>query len=541
MPISLDESSINNENEKQKQEAKLREEVKPREEAKLKEEAIGYFRQEKGLSRLLKAITTKYERLGRWGGTVSLPALQEEEKEALSAFFRRDLHHHDSLRLRLEDFAEALSLTRYAPIPVLELLAGIKGAPLQTRAELAEESERAKSDFFAQFRSLYAGAYCQAFLQAVERKEPGTRGVLLAYDKNLAYDKCLAEEKNLTQLKENLEHVLQALSELNVRIELKLKRVQEYERLPVFARRVTGDPHGFDRETEAGRFLLSALAILKDKKSKERSATALVDLAPIAELSGSEELDTSLEITGAEGLNELYYEFGLLRDELWNFVTCTGMMAWEDTFEPLPVWQAAYFQPAVLNVPLREMIKLKKALPGNLYHTVEKIKYEPKVYVVENSGVFSALLDLFEQEIQDRPVNGSVQEPQPYPPIICTHGQFKLATLILLDRLAEQKTMIYYSGDFDPEGLSMLNRLFLRYPGQVVPWHFSLADYRVCLSKESIAPHRLKQLSSVNIPEVLPVKEEILARKKAGYQEGILHELWEDIKKTNILIEHSNA
>jgi uncharacterized protein (TIGR02679 family) len=119
----------------------------------------------------------------------------------------------------------------------------------------------------------------------------------------------------------------------------------------------------------------------------------------------------------------------------------------------------AYRQQVTLNLPLREVVRIDKA------YTNGKV-----VYVVENSGVYSALLDLCRDFCEEQGLKDII----PNPPLVCTHGQFKLASLLLLDKLAASGTQIYYSGHFDPEGLSMAERLLLRYPGQAKAWHYTL-------------------------------------------------------------------
>ncbi len=74
----------------------------------------------------------------------------------------------------------------------------------------------------------------------------------------------------------------------------------------------------------------------------------------------------------------------------------------------------------------------------NLSKVDKIISKRNKVFVFENPTVFSEVL-----------YRSSKEKPS----IICTYGQVKLASLILLDNLVENGTHIYYSGDFDPEGL----------------------------------------------------------------------------------------
>lgn len=111
---------------------------------------------------------------------------------------------------------------------------------------------------------------------------------------------------------------------------------------------------------------------------------------------------------------------------------------------------------------------------------------QPKVaFVVENSGVFSEILDRF----------GATR----LQPIVCAHGQFKLACLMLLDKLAAAGITIYYSGDFDPEGLQMASRLLQRYPGQAVPWRYTVDDYGHCVSEVTLSGSCLKRVDTSTI------------------------------------------
>lgn len=456
--------------------------------------AKAYFTSTKGFARLFKAMGQKYQSLGRWGGSVTLTSPQEEERDALSALFRADFSRQKSITISLERFAKALELTKFSSVSPVRLLEEIQGESLISNAERLAVKEQLKAQFFEELLSRCSLPYCQLWLQAIIAKKPGTRPVHTAY------------ETHPELLKVQMNQVLKALSDLNQRPSNKI------ERLPIFARRITQDPHGFDANSDTGRLLIQALKLL-DSEVHERDP-----LTPTFTLS----------LTGTEELTELYYSFGLLRDDLWNFVTCTGITAWEgdNGNKPLSYLSEAYLEQVTLNLPLREVVRIGHACPGLL--TMENGDESPSAkvaFVVENSGVFSALLDRFREYCEEEG-----REERANPPLICTHGQFKLASLLLLDKLAASGTIIYYSGDFDPEGLLMLERLLGRYPSQAKPWHYTVADYRLAHSEQEISPQRLKQLERVVSPELMPLKEEILKTGRAGYQEGILRELWRDVK-----------
>jgi uncharacterized protein (TIGR02679 family) len=470
------------------------------------EKAKAYFTSTKGFARLFKAMAQKYQSLGRWGGSVVLTSPKEEERNAFSTFFRDDFSRQKSITISLERFAKALELTKFSSVSPVRLLEEIHGESLISNAERTAVKERQKAQFFENLLSRWSQPYCQRWLQAIIEKKPGTRPVHTAFDTNLEL------------LSVQMDHVLKALADLNQQPTGKI------ERLPIFARRITKDPHGFDSDSDTGRLLIQALKIL-DSEVHDRD-------------------QVTLALTGTEELTELYYSFGLLRDDLWNFVTCTGITAFEgdNGNKPLSYLTEAYLQHVTLNLPLREVVRIGNAYAGLLNSKkgktnvpceypnsassgVQSSECPKAVFVVENSGVFSALLDRFREYCEEV---GRAESPNP--PLICTHGQFKLASLLLLDKLAACETRIYYSGDFDPEGLLMMERLLQRYPTQAKPWHYTLADYRLAYSEQEISPQRLKQLERVVSLELGPLKEEILTTGRAGYQEGILNELWRDIE-----------
>jgi uncharacterized protein (TIGR02679 family) len=436
--------------------------------------AVAFFKQETGFHRLMALLIEKYKGLGRIGGSVTLKGLTPREKEMFSVFFRKDCSDQRSITITFAQFADALEKTKFAGVDVKELLAGYAGGELLTKAEEKRLYEEKKQAFFSQLLEKYSHPHCRLWIEKIVKKGAGTRGIHLNYDKNPEI------------LKLQLENVLSAISQLPK---------EGYERLPVFANRITKDPHGFDYQTEQGRFLLSALQwMLKS-------------------------MDASYEISSpsAEEMTEILQHFGLFRDDILNFVTCAGILGFQKGVEePLPLWEAAWRGGSVLNVPLREIIRVSRCRPALSFFYP---KYPRVVFIVENSGVFSSLMDHFTER------EGLL------PAIICTHGQFKLAALILLDKLAAEGVELYYSGDFDPEGLQMAQRLLQRYPEHVKLWRYSAEDYERCAAKVEKMQIDLGKMASVTTPLLLLVKEKMLAIKKPGYQEELIAEMVEDIEK----------
>lgn len=100
-------------------------------------------------------------------------------------------------------------------------------------------------------------------------------------------------------------------------------------------------------------------------------------------------------------------------------------------------WFSKYDEPIYLN-----LYNL-----SNISFLEENHKYN-EVVVMENPAVF--------MEVAEKTKNRDF-------PIVCTYGQVKLSGLILLDMLVRQNYKIYYSGDIDPEGIQIADKLKSRY------------------------------------------------------------------------------
>lgn len=97
-------------------------------------------------------------------------------------------------------------------------------------------------------------------------------------------------------LREILRYVFEAVKQL--------PRMEEKELLPVFAAKLTGDPHYFDAGTVAERLLFIILSAYW-KETKDR------------------------ELSEAERKNQIFYRAGILKDDLSNDTLVYGIRAWK--------------------------------------------------------------------------------------------------------------------------------------------------------------------------------------------------------------------
>ena len=80
------------------------------------------------------------------------------------------------------------------------------------------------------------------------------------------------------------------------------------------------------------------------------------------------------------------------------------------------------------------------------------------------------------------------------------------------------------SGDLDPEGILIAQKLSRYYKGEFHYWHMETEDYEKCKSEEVISPKRMKILERITDDRLKPVVERIKAYGTAGYQEMLMEE-----------------
>ena len=101
----------------------------------------------------------------------------------------------------------------------------------------------------------------------------------------------------------------------------------------------------------------------------------------------------------------------------------------------------------------------------------------------------------------------------------------------LLDFLVKSGASVYYSGDTDPDGLGIADRLWQKFQASVHIWRMGPEDYEKSLSGEAVGRFGLAKLEQLKHPVLRETAEYIRREKKAGYQENLLEELAKDIQK----------
>ncbi|WP_209700908.1 TIGR02679 domain-containing protein [Clostridium algifaecis] len=248
----------------------------------------------------------------------------------------------------------------------------------------------------------------------------------------------------------------------------------DLESLPIFSSRITKDPHYFDINTTAGKILIHAICYrLRIEFPKDAEETA-----------------------------EVLYSAGLSKDDVSSYIATFGLRAYRGKIELKFMYGFTEIgEPLIITL-------------GNLSKIDKVICNKNRLFIFENPSLFSEIIKR----------TGEFK-----PSILCTSGQLKLASVVLLDKIVENVEEIYYSGDFDPEGIAIADKLKIRYGDKLKFWRFDVEDYLKIISNKAISSIRMSKLRNIKNAELEPLIQEIKKNGMAGYQELLIEEYIEDI------------
>ena len=190
----------------------------------------------------------------------------------------------------------------------------------------------------------------------------------------------------------------------------------------------------------------------------------------------------------------MYYNSNLLVDDISSIVLCKNIEAFTQNEKHAGLSGFyKYNEPVFLT--LYNLINFKCIDEENPYKTV---------IILENPAVFMGIAQ--KCKVKDFP-------------LICTYGQVKLAGIMLIDLLINAGYKIYYSGDLDPEGIQIADRLKQRYKEKLNFIWFDKETYYNNISTVSLSDGRLKKLLGIKSEELKFISEEIKKNKRAAYEE----------------------
>ncbi|MCB5955073.1 TIGR02679 domain-containing protein [Enterococcus sp. CWB-B31] len=409
-------------------------------------EAKAYFVDEV-FQLLAQKLEKNYYQQGTFGKTIGKKEFLTVDMSPLIRFLGIPDHEWiKKKRLSIKTLENSLLSSRFQ-LSIVEFVTLLSGNDLFTK-----EEEQAQKE----------SAYLE-FLKAVNQISPVFKEYL--DEKQLKSWHQMVPKNNLTAFKN---------------VSLALNNIPAvFTRLPVFAYKMTGDPHAFDETQQSGRLLLQMLG----KMYPEASCLA-----------------EKRELSKTEQFNELLTKVFLLRDDIMNFVAVNGLIGNDRKGQNI-MWLEAVKRHSSWNVPLKELLEMQQIFPA----------FGNYVVVIENSGVYSILLDRF-----------------PELPMICSNGQFRYSVWVLLRKLIDSGVTLYYSGDMDPDGLLMADKLLQIFPSQVQLLAMKESLFHKAAVKRSYDPKIVKKLRQLKSSELIQLKP-FIESGKIAYQEGYIQELIEEI------------
>ena len=254
-----------------------------------------------------------------------------------------------------------------------------------------------------------------------------------------------------------------------------IRETEEEYPLAVFSAEISGNPHYFDQGTTAGQLLVHGMCYAAQTDYPEN----------------------------AHQWRELLLSGGIVPDNISSIVHIYGLR-----LQVRGEWHPAYDSFCSLWEPCAVTME-------NLQELTAVQPTGDKVYIVENEMVFSYLLKHLEQKNVT---------------LLCTSGQLRSAAVKLMSFLLDSGAEIYYSGDTDPDGIRIADRLWKKYGDRIHVWRMSEEDYVKSLSEEEIGNVSIKKLETVENPVLRKTAKEVRKKKRAGYQENILKDLLEDME-----------
>lgn len=407
-------------------------------------------------------VYSKYKKYGKITGSFTLKAANNEERRILSNFDSKVLTEGKA-KIKCSTVRELFNrkLKEYS---FEELLVKVVGKELKTNKEIKDEEKNQEEKFYDDIlKACDNGIGRQWFLEVLDKKKYGYNIIIRKYK----------SDKEINKLEELNKRIILTINSLN-----KLPYLNNgYENIALFSAINTRDSHFFDNDKFTGRLFIKAISFILNKD----------DPKDINEI------------------NELYYEVGILKDEISNHTTIYGLNAFNRDNSEVKAVNNFNIWREPLQISISNLLKIDY---------LESINNT--VFIFENPAVFHKILK----------VNGDNIS------LICTSGQLNLSSYIVLNKIRNLKN-IYYAGDFDPEGLMIAYKIKKRYKNKVKFLNYTKESYINTMSNNIIEEKSMSQLNKINCIELDEVIRELRINKRAAYQELLIDEYLDLIKKIN--------
>lgn len=422
------------------------------------------------LERILRVARQPVIRYSGIHGRLYVDDLTERERVALGGLLGRHISTRpgERLSLRVAELDEAIRNAGIAD-GLVTVLEALEDAPLVTRADRQAERDARWSAFLshaAEVAGVFTNTVTADWLRRVAAGESSCLPLL-----RREFGREQSANGGQRTLADALALVGQALAELPA-------TRNETVHLPVFAQRISGDPHALDPQRREGRLFIEAL----------RELQAVAPDAPRP---------------------ELLLSVGLLPDEVSSTVITFGLSAaTRQDGRPDGQVKAAAADSQVLIASMRQIGQWASvACPDNV------------LYAVENPAVF--------EELVDELVANGVERA-----VICTSGFLSAAAWRLLDLAVAGGVAVHYGGDFDVNGLVIADAVMRRAGPAGVLWRMGISDYEAAARHplaEALDEAEGRRLAGFAEQPMCQLAQRMISFGKVAYQEALIDRLREDL------------
>ena len=372
---------------------------------------------------------------------------------------KKDYSKNNTISINLTKFQKRLDNTKFTGVNLKEIIENYFEEDVISNKENKQKYNDEIKKFFNEILKEEENTFVYVFLKKI------------IDDKNAEYLNLKKYyNRNKVSLKQALHEACKGINNLP----------DKNTRIPVFASKILGNPHGFDKKNLSGKIFVMFLSYIDKRKSPKNS----------------------------EELAELYYKYHLLIDDVSNMILCKNIIGIKDNEQEHDGMKG--FSEA------NEPLYLTMYNLSNITSVKNNGKYN-KVIVMENPAVFMEVAE--KCKIKDFSM-------------VCTYGQVKLAGIILLDLLVNAGFKIYYSGDIDPEGMQIADKLKRKYGENLEFFGFDEETYFRNISDVEISSERLNKLKTIeNLKDLC---KNISERKMVAYEEANIENIIKFVEKLQI-------
>lgn len=209
-------------------------------------------------------------------GNVIINNPDKLEKQALSGLMKKDYSKNKIISINLKILEQRLDSSKFSGAKLKDVIHEYFGEEITTNRESKECYDAEITEFFEEILGRNINTKIYKYLEEIIK----TKNVLYQNWKKYY-------NKNKEELKNALLNACKGINNLP----------QNRTRIPVFASNITGNPHGFDKNTLCGKIFLMLLCYMKNVKVPQAS----------------------------EELAEIYYSYKLLIDDVSNMILCKNI------------------------------------------------------------------------------------------------------------------------------------------------------------------------------------------------------------------------